>query len=601
MGFLRSLWSPVLVAVASLYLTDASSPPSTRSHAHPRPLLIDTGLDVDVYHPTSSFETFGEGIDHPLSKRLDVSLSDAAISFLGSRLAMDTTKIAFRNGYAGDVSHNTFLTQTHNGIPIANAVANVVFNKQNKVVAFGSSFISPRQSIFQIAIASPVSLITLATAISLAERVLNGKFTGHRPTLEFFAKRDHTLVLTHVIQIKNDTIPTSYEAFVDVQTGELVSVIDYVLSASYLVLPIQKQTLLEGFQSLTDPQDVVSSPLGWHSNGTVNSTGNNIISFKASINATTSQSSAGLNFVFVQDAASSPTIPANVDAARVNAFYVANTVHDTLYRYGFTESAFNFQSNNFGKGGTGNDPIQVFVQDTLAVNNALFITSADGQPAQLRLFLWNLTTPGRDGAIENDIVTHEMTHGLTTRMTGGGTGRCLLTTESGGMGEGWSDTMADWNEKSSSSVPDFVIAPYVSNNPAGIRNFPYSTNATTNPLRYSALQTLTEVHDIGEVWANMLHNVYANLVEALGWSATARTDPNGSQGNIVFLHLFVDALPIQPCNPTFVNARDAWIQADANRYNSAHTCILWKAFASRGLGMSAAGHADDFTVPASCI
>ena len=28
-------------------------------------------------------------------------------------------------------------------------------------------------------------------------------------------------------------------------------------------------------------------------------------------------------------------------------------------------------------------------------------------------------------------------------MTGGGTGRCLQTTEAGGMGEGWSDAFAE--------------------------------------------------------------------------------------------------------------------------------------------------------------
>lgn len=48
----------------------------------------------------------------------------------------------------------------------------------------------------------------------------------------------------------------------------------------------------------------------------------------------------------------------------------------------------------------------------------------------------------------------------------------------------------------------------------------------------------------------MLHNVYAALVSAHGWSATARTNPSGTEGNIVFLHLFIDALAIQPCNPT---------------------------------------------------
>ena len=42
-----------------------------------------------------------------------------------------------------------------------------------------------------------------------------------------------------------------------------------------------------------------------------------------------------------------------------------------------------------------------------------------------------------------DIEGSQNTHGITNRMTGGGTGRCLQTTESGGMGEGWSDAMAE--------------------------------------------------------------------------------------------------------------------------------------------------------------
>jgi extracellular elastinolytic metalloproteinase len=46
--------------------------------------------------------------------------------------------------------------------------------------------------------------------------------------------------------------------------------------------------------------------------------------------------------------------------------------------------------------------------------------------------------------MENDIVIHEMTHGVTNRMTGGGTARCLQGIEAGGMGEGWSDAMAEY-------------------------------------------------------------------------------------------------------------------------------------------------------------
>ncbi|KAG6853680.1 hypothetical protein C0991_002323 [Blastosporella zonata] len=177
--------------------------------------------------------------------------------------------------------------------------------------------------------------------------------------------------------------------------------------------------------------------------------------------------------------------------------------------------------------------------------------------------------------------------------------------------------MAEWTEHTSSAVPDYVMGQYVINDAGGIRNYPYSTSkyvsfidykrwtsfffvfSTTNPLRYSSIKTLNEVHNIGEVWANLLHNVYAALVDAYGWSATAKTNPSGTEGNVVFLHLFLDALPLQPCSPTFASARDAWIQADVNRYGGANKCILWKAFASRGLGVGAAKYADSTTLPTS--
>jgi extracellular elastinolytic metalloproteinase len=120
----------------------------------------------------------------------------------------------------------------------------------------------------------------------------------------------------------------------------------------------------------------------------------------------------------------------------------------------------------------------------------------------------------------------------------------------------------------------------------------------------------------------MLHNVYATLVAQHGWDANARTDPTLMTGNAVFLHHFIDALLLQPCNPTckhcslpgpavisisvliqsaVVAARDAWIQADANRYRGANKCLLWKVFASRGLGVGAAKYSDSPAVPEDCM
>ncbi|TCD67860.1 hypothetical protein EIP91_011857 [Steccherinum ochraceum] len=543
--------------------------------------------------PKSSFETFGQGVDVKFSKRADQDLEGAAVAFVQSKLGVSANTVAFKSGFSNDVAQHAFVRQQINGVPVANAVANVAFNKDNKVVSFGSSFVVKPKSV-----ASSTPSITLDQAITTAENALSGKFNEHPPTIEFVAKQDGSMVLTHVVQIQNDETGAWLEAFVDAHSGDLVTVTDFVTKASYRVLPIQKEVLTEGFEVLTDPQDTTASPDGWHSDGTTTTTttaGNNAISFKGAQTATATESSPGLNFIFTQDPSQAPTVQVNLDAARTNAFYIVNTIHDVSYKY-----AFNFQNNNFGKGGNGNDRVTISVQDSAGIDNADFATPADGQSGRMRMFLWDFTNPERDGALENDIVSHENTHGITNRMTGGGTGRCLQTTESGGMGEGWSDAMAEWLEHKDATVPDFILGQYVENNTVGIRSHPYSTSATTNPLRYSSLQTLNEVHDIGEVWANMLHNVYAGLVADHGFSPTAHTDPTTTGGNTVFLHLFIDALTLQPCNPTFLSARDAWIQADQNRFAGANFCTIWREFASRGLGVNAANHQDDGTVPAGC-
>ncbi|GLB39380.1 putative fungalysin metallopeptidase (M36) [Lyophyllum shimeji] len=593
----NKFFTSVFLAIAYASTTSAFAIPSEAKHATHRTRHVGRGLKVEAFHPASSYETFGTGIDHPLSKRADTDIEGASVSFVESHLKINSSSMKFRSGYSAESAKHAYITQLHDGVPFANAVANVAFNHDNKVVAFGSSFVKPKN------IAPSTPTISLAAAIAKAEEALDGKYNNHPATLEYLAKEDGSAVLTHVVQIQNETAGTWYQAFVDAHSGDLVSIVDFVTQASYLVLPITKEILTEGFETLTDPQDTAASPQGWHSTGTTSTTatdGNNVLAYKSSTSSTTSQSSPVLNFIYPQSASTAPTTTANVDAARVNAFYLGNTIHDFAYRYGFTESAYNFQTNNFGKGGSQNDRVTISVQDSAGTNNADFSTPPDGQSGHMRMFLWTYTSPQRDGALENDIVIHEYTHGITNRMTGGGTGRCLQTTEAGGMGEGWSDAMAEWTEHTSSAVPDYVMGQYVTNKPGGIRTHPYSTSASVNPLRYSSVKTLNEVHNIGEVWANMLHNVYAALVSAHGWSSTARTNPSGTEGNIVFLHLFIDALALQPCNPTFVSARDAWIQADVNRYGGANKCTLWNAFASRGLGVGASGYTDSSAVPSGC-
>ncbi|EIN12650.1 metalloprotease [Punctularia strigosozonata HHB-11173 SS5] len=566
-----------------------------QQHATHRVRNISRDLKLETYHPASVYETYEDGIDHPLSKRADASFQDSALAFVKSKAKLDDGAVAFRSGFEGDITSHAYFHQQHDGVPFANAVANVAL-KNNKVVAFGSSFVALPKDI-------PASKPTLdlQTAIKKAEAALSGTYNGHPTTVEYLAKDDGSVALTHVIQIQNDQ-GAWYEAFVDAHSGDLLSVTDFVTKLTYKVLPITKQDLTEGVETLEDPENKDASPNGWVKGKTT--AGNNVIVYKSSASQRTSESDTD-EFIYTHDASKAPTTSANLNAARTNAFYVVNTVHDISYTYGFTEKAYNFQDDNFGNGGEDGDRVTVSVQDSAGTD-----TPADGQSGHMRMFLWDETSPERDGALENDIVAHEMTHGISNRLTGGGTGRCLQTTEAGGMGEGWSDAFAEWTEQKSSKISDFTMGTYVINDKAyalafaqpwgGIRTHPYSTSKTTNPLTYASIATLNEVHDIGEVWANMLHNVYASLVDENGFSEDAHTDASGSEGNVVFLHLFIDSLALQPCNPTLPTARDAWIQADKNRYDGAHTCTLWKAFASRGLGQNAKNHKDDDTVPSSC-
>ena len=110
----------------------------------------------------------------------------------------------------------------------------------------------------------------------------------------------------------------------------------------------------------------------------------------------------------------------------------------------------------------------------------------------------NFTQPFRDGDLDNTIVIHEMTHGISNRLTGGGTAACLQNLESRSLGEGWSDTMAkcvdpispqptnfsnpynssfiSWVQQTSAQTKDFVTGRYAMGKQGGSRNWPYSTD-----------------------------------------------------------------------------------------------------------------------------
>ncbi|KAG8930594.1 hypothetical protein FRC02_004015 [Tulasnella sp. 418] len=571
---------------------DATSKLAThRSHIGTRDVTF-TG-----YHPETVYETFEDGLEHETERGVTVTSTEAAVNFLQSKLGLSKDDLKARTGFDGETASHVYLRQKINGIEVANGVANVAFNRNQKIIAYGSSFVKPKN------VASATPTLTAKKAITLAEEHLGGKYNQHPTRLEYVLKDNDHAVLTHVVQVEHENGEHWYEAFIDAKTGEIVNLVDFVAQVAYRVIPFNKNDPTTGFSLVTDPADTTASPNGWHKVGSTTYTttqGNNVVAYKGTTatSGQSAQTSSGQVFDYTWNSAVSPTTSPNVDVARVNAFYVINSMHDLTYKYGFTEKAYNFQAENFGKGGAGNDHVTIHAQAS-GSNNANFATPADGQSGRCNMYTWTYTTPNRDGDLENDIIVHEMTHGVTNRMTGGGTGRCLQTTEAGGMGEGWSDAGAFFTQQKSSTIVDYVLGAWVTNKPGGIRLYPYSINKSTNPHMYSTLKTQTEVHRIGEVWATMLFELHAALIQQDGFSATI-LNPDQTAGNIKYFHLVMDALSLQPCNPTFISARNAIIQADVNRYAGANKCLIWKAFAKRGLGVSAASYNDDTSVPSGC-
>ena len=305
------------------------------------------------------------------------------------------------------------------------------------------------------------------------------------------------------------------------------------------------------------------------------------------------------NFSFLFDFTKPPTDADNQKAAQVNLFYWVNRYHDILYQYGFTETSGNFQSDNFGLGGFGNDRVVADVQDGGGVNNANFATPPDGSAGRVQMYLWNSGTPQQlDGDLDQGVILHELTHGLSNRLVGNGSG--LSGNQSAGMGEGWSDYLGIilLRKESDNLGGDYAVGQYVRNNyPKGIRHYPYSTDKNVNPLTFSNIALNTEVHAVGEIWCNTLLEMRVGLIKKYGFA----------EGQRQSIQLIVDGLKLTPNAPGFIDARDAILLADRVNNNGANQCVLWQAFAKRGLGLNASSlGADDgapkesFDAPAYC-
>jgi hypothetical protein len=75
-------------------------------------------------------------------------------------------------------------------------------------------------------------------------------------------------------------------------------------------------------------------------------------------------------------------------AAIQQMFYNVNFLHDWFYDYGFDETSVNGQTNNFGRGGLGGDPVLAEGQDMSSLDNANMNTPADGASPRMQMFIF---------------------------------------------------------------------------------------------------------------------------------------------------------------------------------------------------------------------
>jgi hypothetical protein len=349
-----------------------------------------------------------------------------------------------------------------------------------------------------------------------------------------------------------------------------------------------------------------STSLGWHNDGSViyeSSRGNNVYAYEdrnadnlPGLSANSSTAQPDLTFNFTPDYNLEPVITTpspNQQFNTTNLFYWNNLVHDLAYIYGFTESARNFQNDNLSRGGAGADYVLAEAQDGGGTNNANFSTPADGGRGRMQMYLWTAPTPDRDGDVDNGIIIHEYTHGISNRMTGSGSG-CLSNAEQ--MGEGWSDYFAlmmthDW----ATALPGDGfskprgIGTYALNQPItglGIRQYRYTTDMSVNPLTYGNLSTVAVPHGVGTIWCTALWDMTWEIIQTAGINPSLHNiGANG--GNAIALKLVTEGLRLQPCSPGFIDGRDAILQADALFFGGTFNCAIMNAFARRGMGVGA--------------
>lgn len=310
---------------------------------------------------------------------------------------------------------------------------------------------------------------------------------------------------------------------------------------------------------------------------------------------------------------------ANLTQNAVQVYWYLNDFHDHLLAppIGFTSAAGNFEGADRVRGevfdGAATDG---GLPDPYHYNNANMFTPPDGAPPVMQMYLFRKDRfapewPSANAGDDASVVYHEYTHGLSSRLVTYPNGVSALNTwHAGAMGEGWSDFYAmdllveRGAELDTSASGEVMVGRWITGG-RGIRyqSIDCAVGAGSGPCPggfrtgpggftfgdYGDIYGEPEVHADGEIWAQTLWD----LREALGVSMARR--------------LITRGMELSPSDPSFLDARNAIVQADLVANGGANADVIWDVFRHRGMGYFAsvidgndATPVESFAAPPTC-
>jgi extracellular elastinolytic metalloproteinase len=297
--------------------------------------------------------------------------------------------------------------------------------------------------------------------------------------------------------------------------------------------------------------------------------------------------------------------------AGTQLFYYLNVFHDHLRDapgIGFGAASRNLEGGDrviaqFDDGATTDTGAFDDFPDCAHLNNAFVIPLPDGTPVVMQLYLWsNSCTPATGSVYDVNpaddaaVVYHEYTHAMTNRLVTDAFGMPALT---GAQPEAMDEGFADWyafdllNARSlelDTAAPGELVLGRYEHDPlrtqgidcpvAAPTNCPGGGTAGSGGYTYGDFGEIhpvgVEPHADGEIWGETLWDLRARLISAHG----AADGINRARA------LVTDGLRLAPDNPTFLDVRNAILQADVNR-GFGDRDRIWAVFAARGMGLRA--------------